>query len=413
MELFILGWKNVFRNKRRSILNIIALTVGVAVIIIVSGWVRGYFDGLYNAMINFRTGHIHIMQNNYIDEKRRLPLDLNVTEYPELRSELLKNKDIKEVTARIDFGLQLSNGQESVYLMGRGIDPERESKVTVIRDHIVKGNYLSPDGKGLLIGEPLADKMNLSVGDTVFLTARDKYNVENFIDAKITGIFNFGYPPIDDNQIFMGLHNTASFLNMKGEVSRVVIKLKNRKNAEEVLPDVRLVLKNSYPNFNAYNWKRFAQVMVSAVKTDTYSAFIMFGLLYVLIIIGILNSMSMSVQERTGEIATLRAIGMKRRKLSWLFLSEGISLGFISAIFAVIIVIPVAYYLQYTGFDVKEFMPEGIPIPWGERFTAQYVFGDYVLGIVTGVVTSVIGTLLPVRRAAKLNIAGSMSGHGE
>lgn len=405
MELLIIAIRNVFRNRRRSILNIIALTVGISIMFIATGWIRGYFTVLYDGIINAETGHIQLVHDRYIDESRRLPLDLNVGNYATLREELETIDRIKAATGRINFTMKLSNGRDSLRMMGRAIHPRHEQEVTVISEHIVEGSYLT-EQEGVLIGAPAAEKLEIETGDTIFITARDRYGVENFIDAPVVGLYELGYPAADNHIVFMDLETARFLLSMENEVTKVVVKLEEGYAPEDVLPFVERAVENE--KVAAFTWQKFAQTLVSAVKADMNGFIIMLIIIYLLILLGILNSMSMSVHERVREIGTLRAIGMKKRALFRMFILESFAVAVIASIAAFILGGAIALYIGTVGFDFAKYVPADMPIPFGNRFTADFRWYDFVFGIGVGTVTAVLGGLLPARRAARYPIAEAM-----
>jgi putative ABC transport system permease protein len=402
MELFFIGWRNVFRHKRRTILNVVALTIGIYIIIIFIGWMRGYFTNLFAAEIGFETGHIQILNRDYLDEEKRIPLDLNIPDYPDLRNTLL---EVEEVTARIDFNLKISNGIDAVPVMGRGIDPVPESNITVIKNNIEEGHYIDKE-PGILVGKPLAEKLGLKVDDTVYITSYDKYSAPNLIDARVVGIFNYGYPKLDENFIYMDLNTADDLLTMEGRVTKLVLKLHNLDDLNKAMADIKEHLTSKY--LEVYSWERFAEVVISAVKQDGASAVIMAVICFILIILGILNSMSMSVHERTQEIGTLRAIGMKKRTLMSILLFESISIALIASVIALILGFPSAFFLQYIGFDLSMFEAADIPIPFGDSFKADFKWYDFIIAVSAGVFTAVIGSIAPVRKAAGIIISRAM-----
>ena len=410
MDLFYTGFRNIFRNKRRSVINIIAMSIGIILMLLFLGWMRGYFTSLFATMINFETGHIQVLNEDYLEDEERMPLDINIADYKNLREELLTDPRIEEVTGRIDFTLSLSNGIESKFIIGRAIDPKMEAGITVIKNYVDSGNYLDIE-PGILIGLPLAERLGLEVNDYAFITVFDKYSSRNFDEVKVVGIFNFGYPVMDDNLIFIDMNTADGLLDLDSDVTRLVIRLNKSGNIDPVLNSLNNSFKENDLNLKAYTWERFAEVVVSAVKMDGFSFLILMIICFVLIILGIINSMYMSVHERIREIGTLRAIGMKKKQLFYVFLSESICIAIISIIIGLIIGGMLAAYLQFVGFELKEIMPADIPIPFGDRFTADFKWYDFFITSLIGIVVAVIGSILPVRNATKITIAkaiGSM-----
>jgi ABC-type lipoprotein release transport system permease subunit len=408
MELFFTAFRNIFRNKRRSVINIIAISIGVILMLIYIGWMRGYFTSLFATMINFETGHIQILNENYLNDEERMPLDINIENYRNLRTELLSDPRIDEVTARIDFTLSLSNGTESKFIMGRAIEPDREADTTVLKDYINTGNYLDKE-PGIMVGKPLAERLSLSPGDYAYVTVFDRYSSRNFDQLKITGIFNFGYPVMDENLIFMDIDTADSLLDLDGEITKLVLRLDKYEDINPVLTSLNDTFKESNSHLKAYTWQRFAQVVVSAVQQDGVSFAIIMIICFILIILGILNSMHMSVHERIREIGTLRAIGMKKKQLFSMFISESICLALVSVVIGLALGGLAAYYLQYVGFELSEVIPKDIPIPFGDRFTADFRWYDFFITGAIGVVTAVLGGILPVRAASKVDIARALT----
>lgn len=405
-DILVIAFKNVLRNKRRSILNIVALGVGILLMLIFLGWTRGYFTNIYRSVINFETGHIQLLHKDYLDENERLPLDLTISDYTSVKQKLTEYQYVNEAAGRIEFSLKLSKSGESLWLAGRAIDPEAERKITVLDKYITEGKYLAKQ-KGLLVGKPLADRLGIKAGETLAVTAVDKYSVKNLSYIPVAGIFHFGYPKMDENIIYTDLETAGELLGMDNEVTKIVLALPGREYISHVLESLEEFTEDR--PVTAYSWREFAEVVVTAVNQDSTSFAVIMGICFMLIILGILNSMSMSVHERTTEIGTLRAIGMKKPQLVYMLLAEAAVIGLIAAACSLVIGIPLAWYLQYVGFEMEGLMPENIPIPFGKRLTSDFRWWDYPLCTAIGVGTAVLGGIIPARRAVKLTIAKAMA----
>lgn len=416
MTIAGVAWRNVYRNKRRTALNVLALTVGISILIVALGWIGGYHTYIYQAVINFETGHLQVLREGYYQEKRRLPVDMVVPDYPALRDRIEETPGVIAAAGRVPFSVTVSNGRDSVRLMGRGVDPTREREVGVLDDQIVAGSYFE-EGTGVLIGRPLADKLNVAPGDSVFLRAVDRHGVENLVDAKVSGVFFFGYPALDDNVVYMDLQSTQDLLALEGEVAKIIVRLEGNPTAtidtEAVERAVAQWASNEpdpAPPLEVRVWKDFARTAVSAVQGDTMSFVLMMIIVYFLIVIGILNSMSMSVHERTREIGSIRAIGMTRGNVLTLFTLESIWMGLIAVGLSLIITTPLAVWLQTGGIDIGQYLPEDLPVPFGERFYADFAVWHYLVSIISGVLAGILGGIRPARRAAKVQVADAMRG---
>jgi putative ABC transport system permease protein len=411
-DLFRVAWKNVFRNSRRSILNIIALTVGMTIMVLGLGWVQGYYTYIFNAVQEFNTGDAQVLKEQYLAEAPRLPVDITVDDYTTTRALVDGYPGVLDVSGRVNFSLQLSAGRSSVRMLAKGVDARHEAAVTVLDEYVTAGSYLS-EKPGILIGAPVARKLGLAPGDTVFVSAMDRYSVRNLLDVEVAGIFDFGYPAMDENVVFMDLQTASELLSLDNEVTRLVLKLEDGLNPRASLEEIASYVQEQAPGgaeLSVHSWQRFAQTTVQSVRADVSSFYIMLVILYLLTVLGILNSMSMSVRERTGEIGTLRAIGIRRRRIMVMFLYEAISIAVISGMVSVLLSLPVAAYLQLVGVDVGTALPADIPVPFGETFNADYRPWHYLLALGIGLVSAAVGAVIPARRAARLNIAEAMAG---
>lgn len=405
-RLMGVAWKNVFRNKRRSTLNIIALTVGIWIMILGMGWVEGYHTYLFDAVIDLDTGHLQIVKSGYVEESARFPLDVSVEQYADIRSRVKDIAGVKAVTGRIDFSVQISNGADTIRLMGRAVDPQRERKVTVLADYVEHGEYFGDKGD-VLLGTPIAERLDLKSGDGVFLTAVDTEGRRNVVHGTLAGTFAFGYPAMDDNVVFVALDTAAELLAMGDEVSRLVVRLEPGYSPRAEAAELRSRL----PEGTAvHSWRRFAQTTVNAVRMDTFSFWVMLVVIFLLVVLGILNSMSMSINERTGEIAALRAIGMRKSAVQRLMLAEATAMCLIAAAVAVFLTAPFAAWLEMGGVDIGSYMPEDLPIPFGERFHADFKAWHYAVALALSAVVAAIGSALPARRASSVNMASALQG---
>ncbi|TFG81285.1 MAG: ABC transporter permease [Spirochaetales bacterium] len=407
MQTFLMAFRSVFRNKRRSALNIAALTMGMIVMFLGLGWVNGYHTYIYQSLMDFDTGSAQILNAGYQDQARRFPLDLNVAGYASFRETLLSDSEIEAASGRVNFSGTISVAGKSVPVGVNAVDPPHEAEVTVLRRQVMSGDYLADDG-GILIGKTLADKLGVEPGDVVFLTAVDRYGVSNFVDLTVAGLFSYGYPMMDDGQVFIDLGSSWNLLGLDDEVSRVVVSL--RDGIDPIAWASRHRDDWSSSGLRAYQWKTFAQTAVAAVEGDSGSFYIMLVVMYLLATVGMLNSMSMSMHERIREFGTLRAIGMKKWQLLRLIVIEGLCIALISTVLAAVVSAPLTYWLQGIGFSFNEIMDAGLPIPFGERFRADFNASQAALSILTALAAATLGSFVPALRIARHGVAESLAG---
>lgn len=414
MKIAGLAWRNVFRNPRRSLLNIVALTVGTAILFLALGWIGGYHRYIYDTLIDFETGHGKVLRDGYYAERRRMPVDLLIEEYDAARGLISFVDGVEAVTGRVRFPLRISTGEKSFSLGATALDLRYEEAVGVLADYVVEGSVPAPERagemRGLWIGRSVAEKAGIEIGDIVFLRAMNRHGVENLFDAPVIGFFDYGYPVLDDQMAYLDMGTATELLDLDGGVTEIVYRLEPGVSPEEGRRRVATALAGDAlrEGLQARIWRDFAQAAVSAVEADTSSFGIIASVMYLLIVLGILNTMSMSVHERTREIGTVRAIGMSRRFLRRLFMFESIWQALIALVLAAIISAPIAYYLVKVGVDISGSMPADMPVPFGERFRADFALWHYLAAISSAFLTATIGALVPIRRAGRITVAEAM-----
>ncbi len=410
MGLLRLGLYNLLRNPRRSALNLTALALGVAVMIIGLGWIRGYYTTIYGGIRRLETGDLQILRDGYLDEERRLPLDLAMTDVSALVRRVAADPQVMAAAPRIDFSATVATGAGTVRILARAIDPAAERQVTTVAQFIQSGSYLAPGTGGLLIGAPLAKKLGAEVGHLIALSAVDRSSVENFVEVPVAGIFRFGLPSMDENLVLVDLATARGLLGMPDQATRLVIRLNRGATEQSARASLSAALHGT--GARVYPWQRFAQEIVAATSADIGGFWIVLLVIFALVGVGIINSMAMVVQERTREIGTLRAIGIGRPPLTLLFMSEAAWLALAAALAGCLLGGIVAFYVQTVGFDFSVTSLE-MPIPLGHRFTGDYRASDFLAASAVAVAAALAGSFVPTRRAARMSIARALGSRVE
>lgn len=396
MELWKWAFRNLFRQKRRTLLNVLTLSLGMMLLFNGLGWIGGYDAFLFKGIQDFDTGQVQLMTSKYYEAQRRLPLDSLIANYSSLHSEILTLPQVRAASGRLDFMATVSAKGHREHLVARAVNFEQEKKLTVLSQQIQQGIY--PQDKGFLLGQGIAKRWGLHPGDTVYLTAFDQQGAENFIVLKITGLFSFGYSPLDDHMVFLDLPTAWSLLGSPQQVGSIAIRLKGIEALQWVHEH------NTLSGALFYPWQDFAKTTVDAVKADEDSFVFLLAVVYILATLGMLNSLSLSIHERRRELGTLRALGMRRNRLEGLILREGIALALLSLIVAAFLSVPLVVFLGIEGLDLKPYLPPSLPFPFGDRFYAVYHLSSFLITVSGGLIAGVLGAWIPARRAGKSRI---------
>ncbi|HUX42219.1 MAG TPA: ABC transporter permease [Rectinemataceae bacterium] len=415
MELLNIAVRNIRRNERRSRLTIITIVIGVAILMNMQGIYRGLTTTIYGHMMAMDTAQVQIENATYRVDARRLPLDKTIDNPAALASMIRNLPGVKAVSERIDASFEITNGKEGVRVQARGVSHD-EARVTDLGKSIVEGRLFAPGEPGLVIGKGMATKLGLKIGDAAWFTALDRHSVRNLESAPIVGIFEFGFPLLDDYMIYLDIDQARQFLDLGKVATRLVVRGVDPIASASLTKEIAAaVAKNGSATqengkiLTVYEWKTFAENLVSTIETRLQLLLSILVVLFSLIIAGIFNTMAMNVQERWREIGTLRAIGIRRAGLERIFLLEGSIMGIMGCIIAAVPATAVGLWLGVWGIDISGIMPRDIPIPFGSVLHASYSVIDALRAIIAGVGAALLGSWFPARRAARLPIAEAIA----
>ena len=408
MELVQIALRNIRRNERRSKLTIITIVIGVTILMNVQGLLRGITTTVYGHMMAMDTAQVQVEAAGYRADARRLPLDQVVDDPDSLAAALRKVPGVVAVSERVDAAFELTNGREGVRTIARGVSQD-EARVTDLGKNLVAGAMFGPGKPGLVIGKGLAAKLGLKVGDAAYFTALDRHSVRNLGSAPVTGIFEFGYPLLDDRLVYTDIDQARAFLDLGKVATRLVVRGADPQDSEALAAKVAAAVAAARPaGLAVHEWKTYAENLVSTIETRLSLIITILGVLFVLIIAGIFNTMAMNVQERHREIGTLRAIGIRRSGLQAMFFVEGLLMGLGGCLVAAIPSTIVGVWLGVWGLDLSGIFPRDIPIPFGSALKSSYSVLDALRAVAAGLGAATLGSILPARAAARLPITEAL-----
>jgi ABC-type lipoprotein release transport system permease subunit len=413
MEFIRIALRNIIRNERRSRLTIVTIVIGVTILMNVQGLLRGLTTTVYGHMMSMDTAQVQVENKDYRVDARRLPLDRVVEDPDALAATIAALPGVAAVSQRVDASFEITNGDEGVRTMARGISQD-EARVTDLGTKFVSGGMFERGKPGLVIGKGLAAKLGFKVGDVAWFTALDRHSVRNLGSAPIAGIFEYGYPLLDDFLVFIDIDQARTFLDLGPVATRLVVRGRDPEASAALTAEIAAAISRARPTpgsgkaLAAYEWKTFAENLVSTIETRLHLLYTILGTLFALIIAGIFNTMAMNVQERYREIGTLRAIGIRRSGLERIFLAEGLLMGLAGCLVAAIPSTAVGLWLGIGGIDLSGIFPRDMPIPFGSSMHASYTALDALRALAAGLGAAALGSIFPARNAARLPITAAI-----
>ena len=263
-------------------------------------------------MTNFHTGHIQIQDYRYKDEPS---LD-NAFEYGSDFNERLNEIDerISNVVPRIETFMLAAGDEQSRAAMVLGIDAEAEDRLNDLQNRIVAGRFFESGDGTVVVGEGLADRLNVSVGDSLILLGQGRFGMTASGIYEIGGLFRHPLREFNNQIIYLSIPDAQWLLSMEGMVSNVLITPDLLKNNNQIAQNLEKALQDE--QLNIRTWQELMPELIDAIEFDRLSTRVFMGILYVVIGFGIFGTILMMTLERLREFGILLSVGMYRWKLA-------------------------------------------------------------------------------------------------
>jgi len=403
-QAFKLAYRNVGRNKTRSLLSSLAVGVGMALLLLMVSVLEGEMSGALQNTIRLQSGHLQIRPAAYDENKISLKWEDLIADPEQVAAKIEALPQVTVAAPRLSASAILTLSDESKGVQILGIDPDSAANQP-FRDGMLSGEFIKADDReGILIGNILAEKLNLKVNDKVNLLVTTSNGDVNEQPFTVRGIFTTRTPGYDESTIFMPLAKAQAITVTENHASTIFVLLQNSEDAEAVAQALQS------DSLKILTWREQNQFVVQF--EDYANGF--FIILY-LIVLGITatvvtNTLVMAVFERTREIGILSAIGMKGSGIMAQFLAEAALLATGGVIGGLVIGGAIVAYFTVYGIYIGDYGITGVLFE--DRIYAHLTLANTVtLAIVTYVIT-LIASLYPARLAARMEPVEALHGAG-
>ncbi|MFZ3036252.1 MAG: ABC transporter permease [Rugosibacter sp.] len=349
LGLLKLAIRNVFRQRGRSAVTLASITFGVAALILAGGFIEDTIVETGESMIRSSTGHVQVSRVGYWQYGAQSP-EKYLMEAPEkLRADLLAAPGVEDAMLRLNFSGLLGNGRTDWSIMGEGVEPLRENRLSSYITLTAGRRLASADFFGMMIGQGVAKALKLKPGDPVTLLVSATGGATNLLEFKVVGVFQTFSKDYDARVVRISLAAAQELLATAGAHTAVVL-LKNTAETEAVAKTMRAKL--SGQGFELKTW-----VDLNSFYTQTVTLYQQqFGFLVVVILAMLLmsvsNTVNMGIFERAGEFGTMRAIGDRSAHLFRLIVLESLWLGVLGATLGVVVGVVLAKAISQVGIPM-------------------------------------------------------------
>jgi ABC-type lipoprotein release transport system permease subunit len=398
-RLWKIAIRDLGRNKRRSVLTLMAVGLGMALLIVMSGLIEGAVAGSLENSIRLQTGHVQVRAASYDEDELSLKWEDLVSDPQALTAQIRGLNGVRVATPVLWANGMLTVGDESVGVQVFGIDPLSEAYVP-IRDALVAGEFLAPDDRsGILMGQRLAESLGVTIGQRMSLLVSTADQQVDETVFTIRGLYNTSVASYDETRVFLPLSKAQAFTRTEGHASAIVILLDRQEDADTVAAVLRA------PGFSVLTWRDLNQVFLQTMQASAIFLNMMNLVVLAVVAVVIANTLLMAVFERTREMGILAALGMKGRQILAMFLLEAGTLGLAGIILGFLLGLLGVAYLATVGLPIGEAAAAGEAssmITYGNVLYARFSLPDTVSLSGLELIITLLASLYPAWFAARM-----------
>ena len=404
MNLLLIAWRNLWRNKRRTLITAASVFFAIWFALIMRAFQLGSYEVMVNNIVHAFSGYFQLHAKGYWDDKTlNNAFSLDTATQIKLR----QIQGVEDCASRLESFALASYGARTKGVMVIGVDPESEEGLTSLRQKLREGAYLTPNANGALISRRLASYLKTAVGDTLVIIGQGYQGTSAAGIFPVKGIISFPSPDLDGRLIYLSLPAARELFGAPGMLTTIAFNVSGDRDYKKVSAEVDNLFSDD--QYEVMTWEEMMPEVVQQIRADSASGLIMLGILYMIVGFGIFGTILMMLNERRREFGMMIAVGMQKRRLLAILITEIMLLGLIGLITGVAAAVPVIRYyhlypVRLTGSMAESIISMGfepvMPTAWNSSFfIAQSL-------VVMGIVLLVM--FLPVVRIRKLKVINAL-----
>ncbi len=463
-KTFIMAWRNIWRNKRRTLITIASIFFAVFFAVVMRSFQLGTYDHMIHQAIESFSGYIQIQDKDFFDDPT---LDNSLQYNNELMQSVSQVENVKITVPRIESFALASTGVQSKGVLVTGIDPIKEKSLSDPENRVVcyrftaeivdkilketqlsdkqkdllksnetqsysslarisldlalkknqeagvfsiiekyaafKGDYLKSNDDGILISDRLSRFLKANVGDTVVLMGAGYHGTTAANVFPVRGIVKILSPELDNKLVYMTLEKAQEFFNLENRITSLNINLQNTGDMIETQEALKNTIESD--EYAIKTWEEFNPTMKQQIEGDSVGGVIFIGILYFIVLFGIIGTVLMMIAERKRELGVMVAIGMSKIKLSFVLVIEMLLLGLIGMLTGLGASVPFIILgnhnpIKMTGEMAKMYEDMGfdpvMPLAWFDQY---FVWQGVIIMIMV-----LFACYLPLRRVRRMQV---------
>ena len=398
--ILAIAWRNIWRNRTRSLVILVAIVLGIIAGIFNMAFYQGMVDQRIDTVIKTETSHIQVHHKGYLKNPDK---KFYIENAGALTNELLTLKGIKAASSRIILNSMIQSPQTGSGVKIMGIDPDNEMKLTNMYSKVVEGKYLEGVKRNpILVGKKLADKLKVRLRSKVVVTLQDMNGEMTGASFRIAGIYETNNRVYDETTVFVRKADIARIISMDVNNAHEIAVMINNNDSLNIMTNT---VSSKFNKLDVKSWRGLMPEVDMVESSLDYSMYIFIVIILLALLFGIVNTMLMAVLERVKELGMLMAIGMNRKRVFSMIMSETVMLSLTGGLVGIGLSWILVVYFGYTGVDISAWATAYKSLGYDTLIYTKFSMEATVDVAIMVVLTGMLASVYPAIKALKLKPA--------
>lgn len=398
------AWRNIWRHPRRTLLTMLAIAFGSALLVFSIGFQLGQYDLMIKGSVSIYQGLIQVQQKDYLNDKK---IRNSIPDIQKLTERLRKETGINSFTARANGFALVSSKNRSYGILITGVEPAHEAKVSILPNVIRQGHYLTSDSSNeIVIGKSLARNMQVKIGDELTIMGNGRDGSIAATVLPVVGIFESGSKELDRSLIHIPLKTFQETFSMGTHGHNIVFYHDQVKQDHIFKQKIKKLISNN--QLVTLSWDQIQPGVKQMIELDYSSGWLMYLVLIAIITFSILNTFLMSVLERTREFGIMLALGYTPFNIGKLVMLEAFILTSFALVLGTLLGLSINTYFVIYGltFDGMDEIASMYNMP--STIYPQISFESTLIGPAIIFIFTILSALYPAMKIRKLEAVEAM-----
>ncbi|MBL7684678.1 MAG: ABC transporter permease [Deltaproteobacteria bacterium] len=414
-RMLLISWKNVFRNKRRSLLTLLILTLGSTGLLLVGGFFESLNINFQEQLIHTQLGHLQIHKKGFYEEGTSDPFKFLLSDISEIQNQIEKNPQVTLTLPRLIVSGMVKVNQSSIPVSALGVDAIREKKMGSYKGksamteavHFIQGQDLSAEDRyGVVLGKGLAESLDVKPGDVVNLVTTREGGAIDGAEYKVRGIFESAIKEFDDRTLKMNLEAAQEVMGAPNKIHSLLVLLNSTASTDAVQSMIDKKLQTFSQAIEVITWEKQGIILKQGKALTNKIYWVVKIIISAIFLLSIANTINMVVLERMREFGTMMAMGNSRAVLFSTIFLEVFYLSLLGSFMGLCLGWGFAHLISWIGIE----MP---PLPFSTTgyYASIHLYPKLFLEVFgISFISSLLASIFPGYRASHYKIVDAL-GH--